>query len=99
MDRRNHRDVRVGPYTVFSVNGVLAGGMMGMMPGMDGIPSYWLLPYFLAEDAAAAATAATLGGKVIVPPASLPDGSRFAILTNPQGAMVGLFTVKPMKGE
>jgi predicted enzyme related to lactoylglutathione lyase len=90
---------RIGPYTVFSVNGVLAGGMMGMMPGMEGIPSYWL-PYFFAEDTdAAAAKVTSLGGKVVVPPAGLPDGSRFAVLTDPQGAMVGLFTVKSMKGE
>lgn len=90
---------RIGPYTVFSVNGVLVGGMMGMMPGMEATPSYWM-PYFSASDIDASAAKVTgLGGKVVVPPASLPDGSRFAVLTDPQGAYVGLFTVAPMKGE
>ena len=88
---------RVGPYTVFSVNGVLVGGMMGMMPGMEGTPSYWM-PYFSAADIdASARKVSALGGKVVVPPCSLPDGSRFAVLTDPQGAYVGLFTVAPTK--
>jgi predicted enzyme related to lactoylglutathione lyase len=90
---------RVGPYTVFSLNGVLVGGMMGMMPGMAGTPSYWM-PYFFAADTdATAAKAGSLGGNVVVPPSALPDGSRFAVLTDPQGAYVGLFTVAPLKEE
>ncbi|MDP8978075.1 MAG: VOC family protein [Actinomycetota bacterium] len=80
-----------GPaYQVFSVDGRAVGGAMQMTADWpEQIPSHWMA-YFAVEDTEAAAAAAQeLGGTVRVPPTDSPYG-RFAVLSDPQGAV---FTV------
>ena len=58
------------------------------------IPSYWM-PYFQVAGAdASAAKAKELGGSVMVPPQDIPGTGRFAIVTDPQGAMFAVFEFK-----
>ena len=67
------------------------GGIMPMIGSQwEGIPPHWMT-YFAVEDAnAAAARVDETGGKVLVPPTDIPQVGRFAVVSDPQGAM---FTV------
>ncbi len=77
-------------YTLFMNGDTMAGGMMKCpRPGM---PSHWLA-YVTVEDVdATTATATKLGGKVVMPPFDVPTVGRIAVLTDPQGAAIGVFT-------
>ena len=79
-------------YTEFSVNGQPSIGMMPKPPHMPAeIPSYWM-PYFQVENTDASVTKAqTLGAKIMVPAQDIPTTGRFAIVTDPQGAMFAVF--------
>lgn len=79
-------------YTEFSVGGVPSIGMMPKPKDMPAhIPSYWM-PYFqVADTDASVAKVKTLGGKVMVPPQDIPNTGRFAIVSDPQGAMFAVF--------
>ena len=75
------------PYTNFMRGGKQAGGMIQMKPEMS--RAQWL-PYFGASDVdATAAKVEQLQGSTIVPPSDVA-GARFAIFTDPQGAMFGI---------
>jgi predicted enzyme related to lactoylglutathione lyase len=82
-------------YTEFSINGQPSIGMMPKPPQMPAyIPSYWM-PYFQVENTDASVAKATgLGGKVMVPAQDIPGTGRFAIVTDPQGAMFAVFQFK-----
>jgi predicted enzyme related to lactoylglutathione lyase len=77
-------------YTTWSLDGGPIGGMMETPPEVPAeVPSYWM-PYFGVPDTdAAVARIEELGGKVVVPATDIPSG-RFAIATDPQGAMFGV---------
>jgi uncharacterized protein len=82
-------------YTEFSVAGTPSIGMMPKPAGMPAhIPSYWM-PYFQVANAdASAAKAKELGGTIMVPAQDIPNTGRFAIVTDPQGAMFAVFEFK-----
>jgi uncharacterized protein len=83
-----------GAYTIVRVGDKSNGGIRPMREDESGIPPYWL-PYFAVEDAdAAASKAAELGGNVMIPPMDVPvaQGSRIAIIADPQNAMFGIFS-------
>ena len=79
-------------YTEFSNNGQPIVGMMKMPEQMPAqVPSYWM-PYFqVAGCDASTATATTLGAKTMVPPTDISGTGRFALVSDPQGAMFALF--------
>jgi uncharacterized protein len=73
-----------GQYWGINNSGRLNGGMMPMPPG--GHPAWNL--YFAVEDVdAAVARAGELGAATVMGPMDIPNGSRFAILRDPQGAV------------
>lgn len=80
-------------YTEFSVAGTPSIGMMPMVEHMPAnVPSYWM-PYFQVADAdASVAKVKELGGNVMVPPQDILNTGRFAIVSDPQGAMFAVFT-------
>jgi uncharacterized protein len=82
-------------YTEFSVAGRPSIGMMAKPAGMPAhIPSYWM-PYFQVASAdASAARAQELGAKLMVPPQDIPNTGRFAIVSDPQGAMFAVFEMR-----
>jgi len=55
-----------------------------------GAPPHWLGYVATASVAAAAERAASLGGKVLVPPTTIPNAGEFAIIADPQGAVFGV---------
>jgi hypothetical protein len=79
-----------GDYTEFQIDGQSILGGMEMPDGVPAqVPSYWMV-YFAVDDVDAEfKRAAELGGTGIVPAVDFPGG-RFAIVTDPQGAMFGL---------
>jgi len=77
-------------YTTFYTSGDRVAGAMPMDAAMPPhIPSYWM-PYFAAADVDAAfEKAKRLGAQEMVAPTDFPQG-RFAIVSDPEGAMFGL---------
>jgi predicted enzyme related to lactoylglutathione lyase len=82
-----------GTYRVLMKDGKPMGGIMGMAPGLPpGVPPHWTS--YLAVDDVDASTAnlRKLGGHVIRAPWDVPGVGRIAIVTDPQGAVLGLIT-------
>jgi predicted enzyme related to lactoylglutathione lyase len=88
-----HRDSDMGPgqrYTEFLKDGVSIAGAWEMNAAMPAeVPTYWQI-YFNVDDVDAShRKALDLGGRETVAPQDFPGG-RFAIISDPQGASVGL---------
>ncbi len=76
-----------GDYRMFSLGEVMTGGAIA---APSGVPSGWLV-YVAVDDADASAKKLTeLGGKIMVPPTTVPDMLRFACAFDPQGAAFGI---------
>jgi predicted enzyme related to lactoylglutathione lyase len=75
----------MGIYLIFGTSGVQRGGMF-IKPADNPGPPAWL-PYISVPDADGAFGTATAGGaKVLVPPMTVPGGTRIAQLMDPTGA-------------
>ncbi len=62
------------------------GGMRELKPEHGPVPPHWMI-YFTVNDCDGdAKRAAQLGGKVVVPPMSIPTVGRFSVLADPAGA-------------
>lgn len=87
----------MGPAGIYQLYGrpgdpMPLGGMFNKPPE---IPVCYWQPYALVPSAdEAAATAAKLGAKIVVPPMEVPGGSRIAVMTDPQGAAFAVHSVK-----
>jgi predicted enzyme related to lactoylglutathione lyase len=57
-----------------------------------GAPPHWLGHVSVADADASAARAQELGGKLLVPVQHIPEVGRFAILSDPQGAVFSAYT-------
>jgi predicted enzyme related to lactoylglutathione lyase len=66
------------------------GGVMAMPPG-DPSPPHWLLHLTVPDCAAATARATALGATVLLAPQPIPTVGHFAVIRDPQGAVVSLF--------
>jgi hypothetical protein len=80
-------------YTMWTVADAPIGGVMQLPPDAvsAGAPSHWLM-YVGSDDVdATAKQAVDLGGKVCVAPQDIPSIGRFAVLTDPQGAMFAIY--------
>ena len=75
-------------YRLFNTGETPVGGLLQERSGSP--VAYWL-PYFAVDDTdATAAKAVELGAGVIVPPESMENVGRYAVLTDPTGAAFGL---------
>jgi predicted enzyme related to lactoylglutathione lyase len=81
-------------YTIFKKNDEMVGGMMNMMPGMEGVPSHWMSYVEVTGCDASTTQARELGAKVCKEPADIPNIGRFSIVTDPAGAAICLFEPK-----
>ena len=83
-------------YTEFSVSGTPSIGMLPMPEQVPAqVPAFWT-PYFMVADVdASAAKATSLGGKLSMPATDIPNTGRFAVVSDPQGAMFAIYT--PLK--
>lgn len=81
-----------GSYTMFNTGGRDVGGMMALPADAKGALPIWG-SYVTVDDVdQRVERAQQLGGKVIVPPQDIPDVGRFAVISDPQGAMLSLIT-------
>jgi predicted enzyme related to lactoylglutathione lyase len=88
-------DMEGNPYTEFQVDGESIAGAMEMNPAAPAsMPSYWSV-YFNVDDVDASfKKALQLGAREMVAPQDFPGG-RFAIIADPEGAILGLLKTKP----
>lgn len=80
-----------GTYCVLNTAGVGIGGIMEMPKNVTGMHPFWS-PYIEADDVdASARQAEVLGGKILRPAQDIPNIGRFAVVADPQGAIINLF--------
>jgi predicted enzyme related to lactoylglutathione lyase len=86
---RRHDMGPMGIYLIFGANGVERGGMFIKPAEIPGPPAW--LPYVSVADADAAfGTATANGAKVLVPPMTVPGGTRIAQVLDPTGAAIAV---------
>jgi uncharacterized protein len=83
-------DMGAGTYTIFKVGEHSVAGMAVLPPEVQGAPEGWMNYVTVENLEASVAKARELGGKVCKDITSLQMG-RFAIIRDPQGAVVGLW--------
>jgi predicted enzyme related to lactoylglutathione lyase len=84
------------PYHVVKVGEAAIGGIMGMPPGaVPGTPPAWMCYVTVAVVDALVKRVEALGGKVHMPPTDIPTVGRFAVIQDPQGAVLNLITYAP----
>jgi predicted enzyme related to lactoylglutathione lyase len=94
------QDSGMPSYTLFMSGKSRAGGLMAL-PEDDtsGTPPHWII-YIATPDVDETVEAAEkLGGKVLKPVSEIPDGGRFAVLSDPQGAAFAAFTPSASQGD
>ena len=79
-------------YTMIKVDGEPVGGMMGMPPDCQAMGPCWGVYVTVDDVDATAAKVESLGGKVLRPPADIPEVGRFCVLQDPQGAAICAIT-------
>jgi predicted enzyme related to lactoylglutathione lyase len=84
------------PYTMWTHGGTAIGGVARLTSEQRarGIPPHWMPSVEVNNVDNSIRQAESLGGKVAVPPMEVPDVGRYAILQDPQGAMLAIFTPK-----
>jgi predicted enzyme related to lactoylglutathione lyase len=84
-------------YTMWTVDGAPLGGVVQLTPEQkaQGLPNHWM-PYVEVRDVDQSATQAeSLGGKIWFGPQDIPGTGRFAVLSDPQGAVFAVY--KPLE--
>ena len=80
------------PYTLLQAGNREIGGMMAIPAEAKGTPPAWGA-YVTVEDVdKQVSRAEQLGGMVILPPRDIPNVGRFAVISDPQGAILSLIT-------
>jgi len=85
-------DVGAGPYRVIKAGDAAVGGIMGLPPGGEKTPPTWGCYVTVADVDRTAARCRELGGKVLHGPQDIPKVGRFAVLQDPQGAVISVIT-------
>lgn len=78
-------------YAMITAGGKMHGGFQSLDPA-HGVPSHWV-GYVLVDDLdGTVASAEQNGGAIHVQPTQIPEVGRFAVIGDPQGAIVCAFT-------
>jgi predicted enzyme related to lactoylglutathione lyase len=93
-DKRSEMGEGQPPYIEFQLGGESIAGGMEMNPMVPAeVPSYWMV-YFNVEDVDKSFKDATgAGGREVLAPQDFPGG-RFAIVSDPHGAVFGLMKMQ-----
>ena len=78
-------------YTMWVSSQGPLGGVMALGKEMAGAPPHWMAHVQVADADATAAAAKRLGGKVLHGPEDIPEVGRFAVIADPQGAILSVF--------
>lgn len=84
------------PYTHWQDDGADIGGMIAIQEQWGPMPANWTDYVQVKNCDETASKAAALGGKVCMPPTDIPNTGRFAMLQDPQGAMISVIALAPM---
>jgi predicted enzyme related to lactoylglutathione lyase len=88
-------DTGATPYTEWINGEEHIGGMMQIQPEMGPMPPNWGI-YIAVDDCDGTAQKATsLGGRQYVPPTDIANVGRFAVLSDPQGAVFNIIKLNP----
>jgi uncharacterized protein len=97
--KMNDRPMEGMTYTVISAGGEEVGGIMETPPTATGMPPRWGT-YVTVEDADATAhLALELGGQVLIEPTAIPNVGRFALVQDPQGAVISVISYGPTSNK
>ncbi|MCF6442207.1 VOC family protein [Pseudoalteromonas luteoviolacea] len=88
----DHQAMENMDYVVFSHQGKPVAGMLEMTEEWQGLPPHWMLYFAVLDCDKFAEKATSLGGEVCVPPTDIPQVGRFAVITDPQGAVFSIMT-------
>jgi predicted enzyme related to lactoylglutathione lyase len=89
------------PYTMWTVGETPIGGLMRLPEEAvaGGAQPHWLAYVTVPDVDATAARAQEKGGKVMVPPTDIPTVGRFAVLADPQGAVIAAYKPQNEQAE
>ena len=79
-----------GTYNVVKANGAPIGGVMAMPPQAGAMPPVWVGYVTVTDADATVRKAVELGGSVIHGPEDIPKIGRFAVIKDPQGAVLNV---------
>lgn len=84
------------PYTIWTNKDKEIGGVTNLPEEAQkaGAPPHWIAYIFTPDVDKTAKTAEQNQGKVVAPPQDIPEVGRFAVLSDPQGAVFAAFTPK-----
>ena len=82
------------PYDMWTVDGKPMGGVMPLPEEAKsaGAPPHWIAYIAVPDCDATVAKANELGGKTLMPAMDMPEVGRFAVLSDPSGAVFAAFT-------
>jgi uncharacterized protein len=80
-------------YSVWSNPKGPVGGLMKLPPesAANGGTPHWIAYVGVRDLDATSAAAQRLGGRVVKAPTQIPDGGRYALLTDPQNGLIGVY--------
>lgn len=81
-----------GTYTLLNAGEQKIGGIMAIPTEAAGAPPAWGAYVTVDDVDQQVIRAETLGGRVVLPPQDIPDVGRFAVISDPQGAMLSMIT-------
>ncbi len=86
-----------GAYTMWVGGQGPLGGVMQLPDELAriGVPPHWMAHVLVDDVDATAARAAKLGGAIKKEPADIPTVGRFAVIADPQGAVLSVFKPNP----
>lgn len=88
------QDIKPGSmdYTMVKLGDTEVAGIMAIPASEAGMPPTWGAYVTVTNVDALVPRVEKLGGKVFMPPQDIPDVGRFAVIQDPQGAMLSLIT-------
>ena len=86
-------------YRLASLGKTRIAGLMPLSHQTPGAPPNWIFYVAVDDCDATAALARARGGRVLTGPADIPGTGRFALLADPQGAVIGVLAMTPMPDE
>jgi uncharacterized protein len=90
-------DMGTGPYHVLKVGDAAIGGIMSPPPGAPAMPSNWCPYVTVTNTDETAAKCVALGGRLCAGPMDIPSVGRFAVLQDPQGAVLNIIAYTPQQ--
>lgn len=91
-------DMPAGPYRVVKLGDQAIGGIMSMPLGAPAMPPNWGCYVTVDQVDALVERVVDLGGTVIVAPMPVPGVGRFAVIQDPQGALLNVISYEAPTG-